>query len=178
MNTGRRFFLGTSVAGVGYLVYRKIFGGEPVKTTLTTTQLADVDVPPMPEQIAPNGTFTKFETNTLPSLVSGVNDITGKNLLGFEVFPNINGQPTLNFNCRFIWGNGVEFMNHSGDTPPIALTKGLATGFDNCFLNTPKGVPGEHRYKWTLFNDFLFFLFSRFYRIKTGKIIFFNGGNK
>ena len=156
MNTGRRFFLGTSVAGVGYLVYRKIFGGEPVKTTLTTTQLADVDVPPMPEQIAPNGTFTKFETNTLPSLVSGANDITGKNLLGFEVFPNINGQPNLNFNCRFIWGNGVEFMNHSGDTPPIALTKGLATGFDNCFLNTQKGVPGEHRYKWTLFNDFLF----------------------
>lgn len=156
MNTGRRLFLGSSIMGVIYLLYRHIFGGEPVQTTLTTTQLADVEVPLMPEEIAPNGIFTKFETNTLPSLISGVNDIPGKNLLGFEVFPNINGRPTKNFNCRFIWGNGVEFMNHSGDTPPIALAKGLATGFDNCFLNTQKGVPAEHRYKWTLFNDFLF----------------------
>lgn len=156
MNTSRRFFLGTSVAGFTYWLYRSVFGGEPVKPSLSIDELADVSVPPVPNEIIPNGTFTEFETKTLPSLVSGVNDIPTKNTLGFEVFPNVNGRPTAKFNSRFLWGNGVEFMNHSGDTPPIALSKSLATGFDNSFLNTLKGVPGEHRYKWTLFNDFMF----------------------
>jgi hypothetical protein len=156
MNTGRRFFLGTSVAGFAYLLYRHLFGGEPVKSSLSLTQLTDTSVPAVPEEVIQNGKFTDFEINQLPSLVSGLNDIGAKNTLDFEVFPDINGRPTQKFNSRFLWGNGVEFMNHSGDTPPIALSKGLATGFDNCFLNTLKGVPGEHRYKWTLFNDFMF----------------------
>ncbi|WP_259016196.1 hypothetical protein [Emticicia fluvialis] len=156
MNTGRRFFVGTSVLGAAYLIYKKVFGGDPIQSTLSKTELADVSVPPMPEEIVPDGTFTLFETRSLPSLISGTNDIAGKNRLDFEVFPDTNGQPTPQFNCRFLWGNGVEFLNHSGNTPPIALQKGLATGFDNCFLNTSKGVPAEHRYKWALFNDFLF----------------------
>ena len=156
MNTGRRFFIGTSVAGFAYLLYRHLFGGEPVKSSLSITQLTDTSTPPAPKEIIPNGSFTDFETNMLPSLISGVNDIRTKNTLGFEVFPNVNGRPSQKFNSHFLWGNGVEFLNHSGDTPPIALTKGLATGFDNCFLNTEKGVPGEHRYKWTLFIDFMF----------------------
>ncbi len=156
MNTGRRFFVGTSVLGAAYLIYRKVFGGDPVQSTLSKTELADVSVPPMPEEIVPDSTFTPFETRLLPSLISGTNDIAGKNRLDFEIFPDMNGQPTPQFNCRFLWGNGVEFLNHSGNTPPIALQKGLATGFDNCFLNTLKGVPAEHRYKWALFNDFLF----------------------
>lgn len=156
MNTGRRFFLGTSVAGFMYLLYRRLFGGEAVKSSLSVTQLEDTFVPPAPKEVIQNGSFTPFETTQLPALVSGVNDIPTKNSLGFEIFPSVNGKPTQKFNSRFLWGNGVEFLNHSGDTPPIALSKGLATGFDNCFLNTLKGVPGEHRYKWTLFNDFMF----------------------
>lgn len=103
-----------------------------------------------------NGYFTQFELQDLKALVSGTNDISTKNTLGFEVFPDVNGQPLGNLNAKFLWGNGVEFLNHGGDNHPIALTKGLATGFDNCFLNSSAGVPGEHRYKWTLFNDYAF----------------------
>lgn len=156
MNNSRRFFLGTSITGFFYLIYRRIFGGEPIKSPLSAAQLADTSVPATPTEIIQRGTFTPFETNELPALISGTNDINGKNKLGFEVFPNVNGQPTSNFNSKFLWGNGVEFLNHSGDTPPIGLSKGLATGFDNSFLNTLKGVSGEHRYKWTIFSDFMF----------------------
>lgn len=109
---------------------------------------------PEPQNTALN--FTSFELGELPALIDGTNDVSAKNTLGFEVFPNINGQPRSNFVPLNIWGDGVEFLNHSGDTPPVALQKGLATGFDNAALNTLAAVPSEHRYKWTLFNDYLF----------------------
>ncbi|GAB3519542.1 hypothetical protein GCM10027442_41490 [Emticicia fontis] len=92
----------------------------------------------------------------MPSLVNGTNDVTAKNVLGFDVFPDVNGQPKVTFTPLNIWGDGVEFQNHSGDTPPIALQKGLATGFDNSALNSLAGVPAQHRYKWTLYNDYAF----------------------
>lgn len=113
----------------------------------------DDDEPPVDP---PTSGFTDFELNTLPSLVAGTNDVQGQNRLGFDVFPNTNGQPTVTFVPKFIWGDGVEFLNHSGDTPPIALQKGLATGFDNSYLNTVAAVPSQHRYKWVLFNDYAF----------------------
>lgn len=109
-------------------------------------------VDPEPENLA----FTAFELNTLPALVAGTNDISAKNTLGFEVFPDTNGQPRSNFVPLNIWGDGVEFLNRSGDTKPIALQKGLATGFDNAALNSILGVPSEHRYKWTLYNEWAF----------------------
>lgn len=117
----------------------------------TPTPEPEPEPNPEPESIQ----FTAFELNTLPALIDGTNDVP-QNTLGFEVFPAQNGQPTNRFVPRFIWADGVEFLNHSGDTPPIALQKGLATGFDNAALNTVTGVPGEHRAKWTLFNDYEF----------------------
>jgi hypothetical protein len=116
----------------------------------------DPEPEPEPNPEPPVSGFTDFELNVLPGLISGTNDVNGKNRLGFEVFPATNGQPTVTFVPRFIWGDGVEFLNHSGDTPPIALQKGLATGFDNSYLNTVAAVPSNHRYKWVLFNDFEF----------------------
>jgi len=160
MNNTRRFFISSSLLGFGYLIYKRIQSSfsdnTSIQSSLNSKQLTDISVPPSPTQVKPDGSFTEFETNTLPSLINGTNDIKAKNTLGFEVFPAINGQAKANLNARFLWGNGVEFLNHSGDIPPIALSKGLATGFDNSFLNTVRGVPSEHRYKWTIYNDFAF----------------------
>ncbi|WP_337045304.1 hypothetical protein [Emticicia sp. 17c] len=101
-----------------------------------------------------NTAFTTFESTELPNYISGISDVGAKNTLGFEIFPNTNGQPSSTFYPKFIWGDGVEFLNHSGDNSPIALAKGLATGFDNGALNSSIGVPSHHRYKWTLYGDY------------------------
>lgn len=95
--------------------------------------------------------FTDWEINQLPALVSGQNDVVSLQTLGFEVFPDASTIGALNgFVLKYFWGDFPEFQNHSGDIPPIALSKGLATGFDNGFLNTTVGVSGVHRYKWDL----------------------------
>lgn len=131
----------------------------PPTPPVSTPQEPDPEPEPEPEPENPDDPitgFTDFELNVLPGLVNGTNDVSGKNRLDFEVFPTTNGQPTVTFVPKFIWGDGVEFLNHSGDTPPIALSKGLATGFDNSYLNTVAAVPSNHRYKWTLYNDYNF----------------------
>lgn len=113
-----------------------------VKFTLTN--------PDNPEPPPPGLSFTNWELTQLPFLVSGENDVTSLNTLGFGVFPSDSANPRSGFYPKHIAGDMVEFQEQGGNNIPLALQRGLADGFDNSFLHTGTGVPAANRYKWTL----------------------------